>query len=51
MGGQVSLDEGTWTGPRQNRLVLIGRALDSAAIRHGLEECLAPVAGQARAAG
>ncbi len=51
VGGRFSLDEGPWTGPRQNRLVLIGRALDTAAIRQGLEECLTPVASLQRAAG
>jgi len=51
VGGRFSLDEGPWTGPRQNRLVLIGRELDGTAIRHGLEECLAPAAGLTRAAG
>ena len=51
VGGRFSLDEGPWMGSRQNRLVLIGRALDAAAIRRDLEECLAPVVGLERAAG
>ncbi len=51
VGGQFSLDEGPWTGPRQNRLVMIGRELDSTSIHRGLEECLAPLAGLDRAAG
>ena len=51
VGGRFSLDEGPWTGPRQNRLVLIGRELDSTSIRQGLEECLAPAADLDRAAG
>jgi G3E family GTPase len=51
VGGRFSLDEGPWTEPRRNRLVLIGRELDGAAIRRGLEECLAPAADLDRAAG
>jgi G3E family GTPase len=51
VGGRFSLDEGPWTGPRRNRLVLIGRALDTGAIRRDLDECLAPAAGLERAAG
>jgi G3E family GTPase len=51
VGGRFSLDEGPWPGPRQNRLVLIGRELDSASIRDRLEDCLAPAAGLERAAG
>jgi len=42
VGKRFSLDEGRWAGPKSNRLVLIGRNLDAAALRSRLEACLSP---------
>jgi G3E family GTPase len=41
VGKRFSLDETRWNGPRRNRLVLIGRNLDSDRLRRRLEACLA----------
>ncbi len=46
VGGRFSLDESRWTGPRRNRLVLIGRHLDRDTIRRELGQCLAASVGQ-----
>jgi G3E family GTPase len=40
---RFSLDESRWNGPPRNKLVLIGRKLERARLRHQLEACLAPV--------
>jgi len=41
VGKRFSLDESRWEGPKKNRLVLIGRNLDSEQLRCRLETCLA----------
>jgi G3E family GTPase len=40
-GRRFSLEEGAWTGPRSNRLVLIGQRLDGEFLREQLGSCLA----------
>ena len=39
-GKRFSIDDSDWTGTRKNQLVLIGRGLDHAALRHQLQECV-----------
>jgi G3E family GTPase len=41
VGKRFSLDEGSWAGPKKNRLVLIGRNLDNERLHCQLEACLA----------
>ena len=45
VGRRFTLDESDWTGPRRNRLVLIGRGLNEALLRRGLEACRMTAAG------
>jgi G3E family GTPase len=40
VGQRFTLDEGRWLGPMNNRLVLIGRNLDTQRLRNQLEGCL-----------
>jgi len=40
VGKRFSLDESRWSGPMENKLVLIGRNLDRERLRHQLEACL-----------
>lgn len=40
-GSRFSLEGGVWTGPRKNRLVLIGQGLDGGGLREQLGACLA----------
>jgi G3E family GTPase len=42
VGRRFTLDPGPGTGPRQNRLVLIGRNLDPARLRRQLADCAMP---------
>ncbi len=51
VGRRFTLDEGDWSGPRRNRLVVIGRRLDERRLRHRLEACAAPAAVNPAAAG
>lgn len=48
VGKRFTLDESRWVGPRTNRLVLIGRNLDSRQLRGRLEACTAPAPDAAR---
>jgi G3E family GTPase len=41
VGKRFTLDESPWPGPKQNKLVLIGRNLDAGRLWHQLEACLA----------
>jgi G3E family GTPase len=45
-GKRFSIDDGDWTGPRKNQLVLIGRDLDHDALRRQLQACVARDAGK-----
>jgi G3E family GTPase len=45
-GKRFSIDDSEWTGDRKNQLVLIGRNLDHARLRHQLQACVAKDAGQ-----
>ena len=40
VGKRFSLDESRWSGPMENKLVLIGRNLDRERLQHQLEACL-----------
>jgi len=45
-GKRFSIDDSDWSGPRSNQLVLIGRQLDHATLRHQLQACVARDAGK-----
>ncbi|MFM1798210.1 MAG: hypothetical protein RLZZ117_488 [Cyanobacteriota bacterium] len=45
-GKRFSIDDGDWTGPRKNQLVLIGRDLNHAELRRQLQACVARDAGK-----
>ena len=45
-GKRFSIDDSDWSGPRSNQLVLIGRQLDHATLRHQLQACIARDAGK-----
>jgi G3E family GTPase len=45
-GKRFSIDDSDWPGQRRNQLVLIGRDLDHARLRHQLEACVGGAAGR-----
>ena len=45
-GKRFSIDDTDWPGPRKNQLVLIGKGLDHATLRHQLQACVAKDAGK-----
>ncbi|MEM8602971.1 MAG: GTP-binding protein [Cyanobacteria bacterium P01_H01_bin.121] len=44
-GKRFTLDDGEWTGPQRNQLVLIGQDLDHDQLREQLEQCLCMASG------